>query len=68
MRANENGAVLVLVLVVLTLLALLGAAASRHATQRMLAAAEYRMRVLDLAGGTMASSRANIGDGANPAP
>jgi len=78
MRHAQQGAILVLVLVVLALLGLLGAAVSRQASQRALAAAEYRARVLarltpaaanpDGAGGTDTISHATIGDGANDAP
>ena len=65
---NQDGAVLILVLVILTLLALLGAASAQRASRRMLMAADYQNRLLDPAAGITASSRANIGDGANPAP
>lgn len=65
---TQHGAVLILVLVILTLLAVLGAASARHASQRMLTAVDYQTRLLDSAAGITASSRANIGDGANPAP
>lgn|GEM_PF-5129336 len=72
MRKHEHGAVLILVLVVLALLAVLGAASSRRAMQRRDMSLRYRQIVLpptqDLAGGMTVSRRANIDDGANRAP